>query len=236
MNVDLASSNRNSIELVIFDMDGVIFEGHNFWLDMHHAYSTAEQGIELANRLMVSDYGRLASIVAGRLWKGRSSAPFESLVESRSYEPSIPELFHYLEAVNLPTALISSGPQQLAARARSDLGIDIVRANHVHVEDGRITGATTIDVPDAEKVRVAIDVVAHFQTSLAHTAFIGDSESDVQLLELVGVGIAYNATSQALEDVAQYVVQRGELAEVIQILDGYRRPGGGAPLNAYRGE
>ena len=53
-----------TIELVIFDMDGVIFEGRNFWLDLHRRYSTEVEALELAERYLKSDYETLARITA----------------------------------------------------------------------------------------------------------------------------------------------------------------------------
>ena len=59
-----------AIDFVIFDMDGVLFEGHNFWLELHKKYGTEKLGLELANKYFTSDYDALAIQVARDLWRG----------------------------------------------------------------------------------------------------------------------------------------------------------------------
>jgi phosphoserine phosphatase len=215
------SVERRPIELAIFDMDGVIFEGNNFWLDLHLAYGTAEAGVALADRFIGSDYGRLAGLVAGRLWKGREATPFNRLVAARRYEDGAFELFEFLKTEEIPTAIVSSGPEQLARRAQQDLGIDEVRANHVITAGGRVTGTTEINVPDAEKVRVGLEVMSMFGTSPARTMFVGDSDSDAALANLVGLGIAYNTESKSLLAACDHAVEARSLVGVVAILDAY---------------
>lgn len=223
------SGQRRPIELAIFDMDGVIFEGNNFWLDLHLAYGTAEAGVALAERFIGSDYGRLAGLVAGRLWKGREATPFDRLVAARRYEDGAFELFDFLKTEEIPTAIISSGPEQLARRAQRDLAIDEVRANHVITANGRITGATEINVPDAEKLRVGLEVMDKFGTSPARTMFVGDSDSDAALANLVALGIAYNTKSESLLAACDHALETRSLVGVVAILDAYLKHNGKDP-------
>ncbi|NNF64807.1 MAG: HAD-IB family phosphatase [Acidimicrobiia bacterium] len=211
---------RIPIDLAIFDMDGVIFSGDNFWLELHGEYGTTDQGVALAERLMERDYGRLASLVAGRLWKGRPSEPFERLVSQRSYEPDVKRLFAWLNEVGIRTAVVSSGPEQLALRAKRDLGIDEIRANLVKVTDGTITGHTVINVPDSEKVRVGLELIEMFGTTAERTMFVGDSDSDAALVALVGLGVAYAADSPSLLAVADVVLDSGQLADLADLVVG----------------
>lgn len=211
---------RHVIDLAIFDMDGVIFSGDNFWLELHREYGTTDEGVALADRLMERDYGRLASLVAGRLWKGRPSEPFERLVAQRSYEPGVERLFAYLKEVGIRTAVVSSGPEQLALRAKRDLGIDEIQANLVEVRDGTITGDTAINVPDSEKVRVGLEVIGKFGTTAERTMFVGDSDSDAGLVSVVGLGVAYATSAAALLAVADVVLESGRLADVADLVAG----------------
>ena len=151
-----SDAGSNGIDLVIFDMDGVIFEGNNFWLELHRAYGTAREGEALATEYLNADYDRLAREVAGRLWKGRPSGPYETLVGERRYEPGVGEVLSYLRSRAVPTAIISSGPRQLAERVQADWGVDEIRANFVEIEDGYVTGVADIMVPDGDKVGVGV--------------------------------------------------------------------------------
>lgn len=199
-------------------MDGVIFEGNNFWLELHRAYGTAREGEALATEYLDADYDRLAREVAGRLWKGLPSGPYEALLEERTYEPGVGDVLSYLRNRAVPTAIISSGPRQLAERVQADWGVDEIRANFVEFEDGYVTGVADIMVPDGDKVAVGLDVMEQFGVAPGHVAFVGDSEADVGLVSLVGLGIAYNSSSALLVESADHVLEKGEMLALIEIL------------------
>jgi phosphoserine phosphatase len=206
------------IRAVIFDMDGVLFEGRNFWLDLHRRYGTDVEGLRLADRYLTSDYATLAAKVAGQLWRGRPAKVYESLVQQRRYQPGVNELFGFLREHGVRTAIVSSGPDLLAARAQRDLAIDLVRANGLEIHDGRLTGRTFIRVSDTGKAKVGLEVMRELGVHADQTAMVGDSESDAELAALVGLAIAYDSDSDRLKTVAQHHLRRGELLQVREIL------------------
>lgn len=52
-----------SFKLICFDMDGVIFEGVNFWLELHKKFGTFEEGKILTEKYLYSDYNKLVEEV-----------------------------------------------------------------------------------------------------------------------------------------------------------------------------
>ena len=58
--------------------------------------------------------------VVNKLWKGKSEEQFLQLVHSAPYTVGVYELFLWLNKHNYITAIISSGPKQLAERAQKD--------------------------------------------------------------------------------------------------------------------
>jgi phosphoserine phosphatase len=209
---------KTDIRIVIFDMDGVIFEGRNFWLDLHRRFGTEEQALELARRSLRSDYEGLARHTVERLWKGCPAEPLLQLVAARRYQPGIAEVCRFLRAERLKTAIVSSGPIQLAERAQRDLDIDEIRANRVLIEDGRIAGAVEVAVSDARKLRVGLEVIAKLEGTPDRTAFIGDSEADASLAAAVGLPIAYDSDSDALDRAAKHHLRHGDLAKLIEVI------------------
>jgi phosphoserine phosphatase len=213
------SVRRTSISLVIFDMDGVIFEGRNFWLDLHRRYGTEAQALDLARQSLRSDYEALARYTVEELWKGRPAEPLLQLVAMRRYQPGIAEACQFLRAQRrLKTAIVSSGPIQLAERAQRDLGIDEIRANRVIIEDGRISGGVVVAVSDAGKLPVGLQVIARLGGAPDRTAFIGDSESDAALAGAVALSIAYDSDSDVLDRAAKHHLRRGELAKLVDLI------------------
>ena len=207
-----------AIELVIFDMDGVIFEGRNCWLDLHRRYSTEGKALRLAERYLVQDYDRLGRVTAGVLWKGKPAAPFIDLVRERRYEDGVFELFAELRRNGVRTAIVSSGPLQLAARAQAELGIDEIRANELGVVRGKISGRVNIEVRDSDKERVSLKLMTLLGVSPDRTASVGDADSDVGVARVVGLPVAYDSVSTALDEVARAHLHKGELLELLEIL------------------
>jgi phosphoserine phosphatase len=208
-----------AIELVIFDMDGVIFEGRNFWLDLHGCYSTEDAALELAALYLKNDYETLAHITAEALWKDRSAAPFLELVRERAYQDGVFELFDSLRRRHVKTAIVSSGPSQLAHRAQHDLGIDEVRANELGIVNGRISGQVEIGVIDSEKGSVSLDVMRSLGVAPEQTAAVGDTESDVGVATTVRLPVAYDSVSPSLDRVAHVRLRKGELQRLTEAIE-----------------
>lgn len=207
------------VAAVIFDMDGVVFEGKNFWLDLHRRYGgDVAEARALVDRYLATDYGTLAEVVVGKLWRGKPAEPYLDLVSERRYQPGVRETFSALRARGIGTAIVSSGPDLLARRAQRDLGVDAVRANGIEIADGCITGDARIAVPDGEKGEVGVAVTRELGVDLAEVASVGDSESDVDLAERVGMPISYDSSSERLLEVARHRLRHGELPRLLEVV------------------
>jgi phosphoserine phosphatase len=207
-----------NILLVMFDMDGVIFRGKNFWLELHQAFGTQVQGIASADKYLSSNYDRLVQIVAGNLWKGRPADTYYSLVAKRHYQPGIKHLFKFLGKNNIRSAIISSGPYELALRAKQELGIELIRANRLIVENGHIAGSVDVMVPDSEKKRVGLEAMNILGVEPSRVMYIGDSDSDVELAESVGIAVAYDSHSEKLIAACDIVLDYGQLNKLEEYL------------------
>jgi phosphoserine phosphatase len=116
------------------------------------------------------------------------------------------------------TAIVSSGPIQLAVRAQKDLGIDEIRANEVRVVDGRVSGQLNIGVSDSDKGRVSLEVMRCLGVTPEESAAVGDTESDVTVAQVVGLTIAYDSNSAELDKLARVHLRKGELLKLLDIL------------------
>ena len=206
------------IRLVVFDMDGVIFEGRAFWLDLHEAYGTAEAGSRLFEAYGDSEYMTLARLVANRLWKGKPAVPYLRLIEERAFHPGVHRVFGWLRRNGFATAILSSGSYELAVRAQRELQIGQVRANSLEIEGGVLTGRVTVMVDDANKDTAGMELVQDFGVSLQETCFVGDSESDASFAEKVGLPIAYDSNSDRLSEACLYRIPHDRLEDLIDVL------------------
>lgn len=213
-----SAAGRPPIDLVIFDMDGVIFEGRNFWLDLHRALGTEAEAWRMWKAYGDTDYRRVATMTAGGVWRGKSAEALDRLVRERRYVVGIHDVVARLKRWGIWTAIVSSGPWQLADRARRELGIDLILANRLAIQDGAIAGTVEIMVDENRKDQAAEHVMAAFGAAPMRTAMIGDSPSDARMAAIVGLAIAYDCKSPVLAAAVRAECAAGEIRRVIDIL------------------
>lgn len=210
------------LKLVLLDMDGVIFEGKNFWLDFHHLMGTERQAWQLWEGLAGRDYPRLSQLTARRLWAGRPAAPFFEMINARRTVHGIAQVLSFLQEQGIATAVVSSGPYQLAERARRLFHIDAIRANRLAIDsDNHFTGDVDVQVDDNAKAQAALELMTCFGAVRETTAVIGDAASDAGMAALAGLSIAYDTQDAAMVSASQHRLPYGRLADAIGLLQAY---------------
>ena len=205
---------------VIFDMDGVLFEGRNFWLDLHRRFGgEVKEAQQLLDRYVESDYDLLAEKIVSELWRGKPAAPYFELVAERQYQPGAQETLAALRDRGIRTAIVTAGPDLLAERAQRELGIDLVRANGVEISDGCLTGEPRVLVRDSDKGLVGLEVLRELRVEPSNAVSVGDGDADAHLAKLVGTSVAYDSSSQRLREAAGHALRHGELRRVLEIID-----------------
>lgn len=222
-----------ALDLVLFDMDGVIFSGENFWYELHRIYNTDERALEYAEKYLTTNYKLLAEATAWSLWRGRGAGPLHQLVEQREYEEGVTETFEKLHQWGIKTAIISSGPHQLAQRAQQELGVDYIRANRLTERSGILTGYVDVQVDDSQKETVAREIIERTGANPENTAAVGDSAPDLGLAREVGYFIAYNPKDSAVVEKADYVCQTRDLREILPVLGRMRVEAARSPLSRW---
>lgn len=188
------------MRLLVCDMDGVLFRGKNFWLDLHHVMGTEDFAIELWHKYGRTDYRKLSELTAKR-WKGRDAGPYLDLCQSREVMEGADQLFKYAHLKGLKTAIISSGPWHLAKRAEARWSIDFIFANKLSLtkDNAKFFGSVDVQVDDNTK-----DItLAALQRSLgirpSETIVIGDSQADARMAGLSTCSIGYNVGTEVLD-------------------------------------
>jgi len=209
------------LDMAILDMDGVIFEGKNFWLDFHELMGTRRQAMQLWRGLHKNDYNLLSSHTA-RIWAGKSTEYFWRLIENRTLVAGIDHLLNYLHENLIPCAIVSSGPYQLAERAQCLLPITTIRANKLLISsDGCFTGAVDVQVDDGKKHLAAIAAMKEFGARSKFTAMIGDTFSDATIARVANISIAFNTNDNDLIRACRYRITSRHIDDAIPILKQY---------------
>lgn len=206
--------------LVFFDMDGVIFQDENTWMQLHKQLGTLDEGKKLTEQYLHTDYQRLVHEVVEKLWKGKDAAPYQKLIEERPYIQGISDVFSYLQERGAITCIISASPLDLARRAQRDLGVDLIFANSLGVTDGKIAGSFHWPVGEGrhEKPRIVKQVQEIYNVPKENCAYIGDNKNDVLAFNEVALSIAYNATHEEVREAATHVVEGDSIDTIIPYL------------------
>ena len=114
--------------------------------------------------------------------------------------PGARTLVRTLRRLGYRFALVSGGFSQITDRLAEDLGIHYARANELEIVDGVITGRILGDVVDrAGKAAAARYFAEQVGVPLESVVAIGDGANDLDMLEVAGLGIAYNAKALVQE-------------------------------------
>ena len=118
--------------------------------------------------------------------------------------------------------ILSSGVDLVADRVCAELGFDFALANHLIVEGGRFTGESETRVDLWRKDAVLRELAAERGLALSEICYVGDHMNDVPVMQIVGLGIAFNPKDEALARIAHHVTQDfrdiPDLVEGAQIL------------------
>jgi phosphoserine phosphatase len=97
------------------------------------------------------------------------------------------------------TILVSGGFTRFADPVAADIGFDLVVANRLETEGGKLTGRVEPPVVGAEaKRRALLDSAAERGLEAGDSMAVGDGANDVPMLESAGLGIAYRAKPAAV--------------------------------------
>lgn len=205
-------------KLIIFDMDGVIFQHTNFWMKLHKAYGTYKEGKELTKRYVKTDYARLVDEVVGKLWKGKPAKPYYNLIRKVKYMNGAKETFNELKKLGYKTAIISSGPKDLALRAKNDCGIDYIFTNELIIRNNKIAGEFKWPVADARKQVILRQLAEKHNLDLKDVIAVVHDDNDIRMAKTAGIAIAFNPVSEELIKYCSDVINKKDLREILKYI------------------
>ena len=192
--VQPASLLRRAMRLIVMDVDSTLIQGEVIELLAAHSGHAAEVAAvtERAMRGELDFEQSLRERVA--LLAGIPSTALDEVYDELVLAPGARTLVRTLRRLGYRFALVSGGFSQITDRLAEDLGIHYARANELEIVDGVLTGRILGDVVDrAGKAAAARYFAEQVGVPLESVVAIGDGANDLDMLEVAGLGIAYNA-------------------------------------------
>ena len=212
----------DKLELVIFDMDGVLTNIISSWKFIHDYFHTT-------NEKSVSDYvkGKINDKEFikrdAMLWQENGKpVKKEKLVEILSDVPIMEGAKKCVSALNInniKTAIISAGLDILANRIAKDLGINYAYSNGIKTDDkGYLIGDGIVNVQLKYKEKSVKRLAKKLNIKNNRIATVGNSCYDIPMFAASGIGIAFNPDDECVKKAADYVVEKKDLNLITPIL------------------
>jgi len=116
-------------------------------------------------------------------------------------------------------SLVSGGFTNVLQPIVDELKIDFHRANTLEVIDGQLTGKIVGAIVDrAAKAQALKDFAQQCSVELANTVAIGDGANDLDMMQIAGISIAFNA-KPIVEAAADYSIKERSLRSVPAIIN-----------------
>jgi len=192
--VQQANLLRRGMRLIVMDVDSTLVQGEV--IEMLAAYAGCEAEVarvtEQAMRGELDFEASLRSRVA--LLAGLDASAVDKVYEKLLFAPGARTMVRTLKRLGYRFAMVSGGFSQITDRIAADLGFDFAHANELEIVDGKLTGRIVGGVVDrAGKAEALRRFAAEVGVPEASVIAIGDGANDLDMLNLAGLGIAYNA-------------------------------------------
>jgi len=115
-------------------------------------------------------------------------------------------------------AAISGSFEVIANRMKEELDLDYAYANTLHEKDGVLTGEVSGPLVGRSKADVLNDIIKIENISADECAAVGDGANDISMIEMVKLGIAFNA-KPVLRDIADVVIEKRDLREILPLFE-----------------
>ena len=210
------------VELVCFDMDGVLIDVGSSWVMVHNHFGVQNEASLRA--YLNGEFDDLEFIKRDaslwlRLKPKITRADFEAIFREPPLMPGVKKTVDTLRAEGVEVAIVSGGVDVMAENVAKRLGIPRVAANgFVYDRDGHITGEGVVRTPLNDKAAPVVRFAKELGIPLARTLSIGNSLPDVAMFDVAGRSIAFHPEDDYTRDHATWVIEEGPLDQILPLV------------------
>jgi len=185
---------RRAKRIVLLDMDSTLIQQEVIDLLAERCGVGAEVEA-ITQAAMRGELDFTESLTARvKLLAGASAEILESVKTSITLTPGARTLIRTLHKLGHKVGVVSGGFLDVIEPLLKELEIDFYRANKLEITDGKLTGNVLGSIVDKSGKALALrDFASAENVNLSQTIAIGDGANDLGMLELAGLGIAFNA-------------------------------------------
>ncbi len=185
---------RRAKRIVLLDMDSTLIQQEVIDLLAERCGVGAEVAV-ITQAAMRGELDFTESLTARvKLLAGANAEILDSVKTSITLTPGARTLIRTLHKLGHKVGVVSGGFLDVIEPLLKELEIDFYRANKLEITDGKLTGSVLGSIVDKNGKALALREFASAENvNLSQTIAIGDGANDLGMLELAGLGIAFNA-------------------------------------------
>lgn len=209
------SSNKR---LVQFDVDSTFIQQEAIELLADHAGVLPEVAsiTESAMRGELDFAESLKARVA--LLKGLPESVIERVQTEIKLTDGAADLVNFLHTNGHSVSLVSGGFVDIIQPIIDNLAIKYFKANKLQIVDGYLTGEVIGPIIDrAAKATALQEFASASSVQMAHTVAIGDGANDLDMMEIAGISIAFNAKPIVIK-AADFAIKEPTLKSVLHLI------------------
>jgi phosphoserine phosphatase len=210
--VQQATLDRRGVHLVVLDVDSTLIKQEV--IDVLARFAGVEDQVsEITHRAMNGELDFAQSLTQRvALLAGLPVSVLTEVRSSIEFTPGAATLCRTLSRLGFHVALVSGGFSEVVTPLASELGVTNVRANHLEVANGLLTGRLAGQLVDRKgKAQALRDFASMLDVPMSRTIAVGDGANDLDMLNAAALGIAFNAKP--------YVRERADSALTSPYLD-----------------
>ena len=223
------------IKLVVFDMDGVLFDVASYnengkkvakstWNTVFHELNIYHEHERLKQMFINNDFPSYVEWTdeACRVLRdnGLTKEVFTGIINRIPLMNGAQETFRWLRKKGIKTGVITGSFKALAERAQEVVGLDYIIAHCelIFNKKGNLESWNLIPCDIIGKVEYFNKLVKQLNLSPKESAFVGDEVNDIPIFRKVGLSMAFNCSKKEVKREADIVIDRKDIREIMRYL------------------
>jgi phosphoserine phosphatase len=212
--------------LAAFDMDGTLIQGRLVF-ELADRFDLSDKVRSIQSRRLLAGHEQTKAIAA--LFAGLTTKDLESAIASISFTKNCEQTIAALKDRGYKTGIISDSYTIAAGFVADRLNLDFVMANKLQILNGKITG--NVDMPLGwDKIgcfcKISVCKRYHLEKSadqfcipIENTLAVGDTKSDICMIQRAGVGIAFMPKDEEIKKASDKIVSEPDLLKVLNFVN-----------------
>ncbi len=219
------------VELVCFDMDGVLIDVGSSWVMVHEHFGvTNNAGLAAYLNGEFDDAEFIRRDTA--LWLDKkpdlTRRDLAAIFGEPPFMDGVERTITTLQAEGVECAIVSGGVDVIAEDIARRLNIPHVAANgFTYHDDGRLTGEGVVKTPLNDKAAPVLEFARELDIPLERVLSIGNSMPDVSMFDVTGRSIAFHPEDDYTRNHATWTIEDGPLDQMLPLV---LEPGRHQPL------